>query len=127
MISYSGYCWSDEAHGTALGKPSSSFQLHESNHPKCTHAYVLSHNGARRLLLHLSYPLFAYSRALDVAIAWLVQNKRLKAFSVVPSIVVQRKLLPSDLEQGVGSKWKDTLRQGVLDSLDQQEADNMIA
>jgi hypothetical protein len=54
---------------------------------------------------------------LDQAIAWLVKSGRLKAFSVVPSVVVQRKLGASDVWEGTiegkernkGSAWKETL------------------
>ncbi|TFK28407.1 hypothetical protein FA15DRAFT_753526 [Coprinopsis marcescibilis] len=89
-------------------------QLHPSRSPKCTHAYVLSHTGARRLLLHLRHPLFAYSRAIDQAFSWLVESGRLKSFSVVPSLVVQRKVRKSDVMNGVGSAWRESLVNGVF-------------
>ena len=91
--------------------------LHPSWSPKCTHGYAVSHHGARRLLSHLLYPPFAYSRPIDQAFAWLIQSKRLKSYSVVPSIVVQRKIGQSDVSQGVGSIWRDELRDGILDSI----------
>jgi hypothetical protein len=69
--------------------------------------------GARRLLLHLTYPRFAYSRAIDHALAWVVQSGRLNAFSVVPSVVVQRKIGNSDVGMGKGSGWRDRLVKGV--------------
>ena len=40
--------------------------LHPSFGPKCTHTYALSRSGARRLLLHLRHPPFAYSWALHI-------------------------------------------------------------
>lgn len=73
--------------------------------------------GARRLLLHLQYTPFAYSRAIDQAIAWLIESGRLKGYSIVPSIVAQRKIVQSDVMPGKGSKWKDRLRNGVLDKV----------
>ena len=91
--------------------------VHPSFAPKCTHAYALSRAGARRLLHHLLYPPFAYSRALDQAFSWLVQSGRLKSFSVVPSVVIQHKLSGSDIdggENGLGSGWKEKLEHGIL-------------
>lgn len=91
--------------------------VHPSFAPKCTHAYALSASGARKLLLHLLYPPFAYSRALDQAYAWLVQSGRLRAFSVVPSVVIQHKLSQSDIDggaYGLGSDWKEELEHGLL-------------
>jgi len=77
---------------------------------------VLSRRGARRVLLHLRHAPFAYSRAVDQALAWLVRSGRLRAFSVVPPVVVQRKIASSDVMPGRGSVWKDRLFDGVLGS-----------
>ena len=123
-----GHCWSDERRGIPLASPivsatefppPSHSRLYASTNPKCTHAYALSRIGARRLLLHLRHPPFAYSRAIDQALAWLVESGRLKSFSAVPSLVVQRKISKSDVfsGNGTGSKWKETLSEGVLDCL----------
>lgn len=126
-----GHCWSNEAQKSPLSprllinldtkvghKPplAAHARLHPSVSPKCTHAYALSRNGARRLLLHLRYPPFAYSRAIDQAIAWLIQRGKLKSFSVVPSLMVQRKITTSDVmaSKGNGSKWRDNLTNGAL-------------
>lgn len=51
--------------------------------------------------------------------AWLVQSKRLKGYSLVPSVVVQSKSTRSDVmkgagEDGNGSRWKDTLERDAL-------------
>ncbi|RPD58512.1 hypothetical protein L227DRAFT_654874 [Lentinus tigrinus ALCF2SS1-6] len=124
-IVFLGHCWSNEARYPALrpkGKSQVSglypkMSVHPSFAPRCTHAYALSRAGARRILLHLLYPPFAYSRALDQALAWLVQTGRLRAFSVVPSLVVQHKLTGSDIdggENGLGSGWKDQLEHGFF-------------
>ncbi|EPQ61244.1 hypothetical protein GLOTRDRAFT_124971 [Gloeophyllum trabeum ATCC 11539] len=115
-----GHCWSNESLHPALPLPpySAFSPLHPSNAPKCTHAYAVTKAGAARLLLHLRYPPFAYSRAIDQAYAWLIQSGRLRAFSVVPSIVIQRKVGQSDVwdeeHGGTGSEWRDTLVHGVL-------------
>ena len=122
---FPGHCWSNESHYSPLSFPNSvqnyvqelHTALHPSFNPKCTHAYALSHSGARRLLLHLRYPPFSYSRALDQALSWLVQSGRLRAYSVIPSLVVQRKSGESDImmgNQGMGSEWKEILEKSVL-------------
>ncbi|PPQ73269.1 hypothetical protein CVT26_015227 [Gymnopilus dilepis] len=121
-IVFLGHCWSDERNGRPLTQDivNSTFgesldrHLYASSSPKCTHAYVLSRTGARRLLLHLRYPPFAFSRAIDQALSWLIQSGRLRSYSVVPSLVVQRKIEKSDVMSGVGSKWKDRLTNGIF-------------
>ncbi|EIM92044.1 uncharacterized protein STEHIDRAFT_46292 [Stereum hirsutum FP-91666 SS1] len=139
-IVFLGHCWSDESQYLPLRTISTvsyhhnrgpklfpySFgvpfrtetALHPSVAPKCTHAYVVSHTGARRILLHLRHLPFAYSRAIDQALAWLISSGRLKSFSVVPSLVVQRKVGKSDVwtkdGDGSGSRWRDHLGDGVL-------------
>ncbi|KAG2036182.1 hypothetical protein BDR03DRAFT_960400 [Suillus americanus] len=120
-----GHCWSNESFYSALPSPramSPSYGLltrshiHPSYSPRCTHAYALSLSGARRLLQHLRYPPFAYSRALDQAFSWLIESGRLRAFSVVPSVVIQRKVLSSDIlpGSGAGSAWREHLVDGVF-------------
>ena len=67
--------------------------------------------------MHLTFPSFAYSRALDQAYAWLILTGRIKSYSVVPSIIVQRKIASSDVdagERGMGSEWKERLVNGVF-------------
>ncbi|KAI0271626.1 hypothetical protein BC834DRAFT_860482 [Gloeopeniophorella convolvens] len=121
-IVYLGHCWSDEAQLPPLRSISlrltngrlTSSALHPASAPKCTHAYALSRTGARRIVAHLRYPPFAYSRAIDQALAWLVESGRLRAFSVVPSVAVQRKVTGSDVMPGLGSAWRDGLYNGVL-------------
>jgi GR25 family glycosyltransferase involved in LPS biosynthesis len=117
-----GHCWSNESQFPPLRRiylqlPSGRFArsaLHPSSAPKCTHAYVLSRIGARRVAAHLRHPPFAYSRAIDQALAWLVQSGRLRAFSIVPPVVMQRKIAGSDVMPGLGSAWRDELYDGVF-------------
>jgi hypothetical protein len=125
-----GHCWSNESYypallhnGSTRTKPSppldfaNNMSIHPSFSPKCTHAYVLSRSGARKLLLYLRHPPFAYSRALDQAFAWLVQSGRVRAYSIVPSVVVQRKVSGSDVmhgQEGKGSGWREVLVRGVF-------------
>ncbi|KIP07334.1 hypothetical protein PHLGIDRAFT_35490 [Phlebiopsis gigantea 11061_1 CR5-6] len=100
-----GHCWSDEAHHTALPSPGGAAapgrtRVHPSRAPKCTHAYAVTRAGARRLVAHLRVAPFAYGRALDQAYAWLVLAGRVQSYSVVPSVVVQRKVGASDIDGG---------------------------
>ena len=117
-----GHCWSDESRIPTLRNVSLRLPtgrttlsgLHPASSPKCTHAYMLSRIGARRVVAYLRHPPFAYSRAIDQALAWLIQSKRLRAFSIVPPVVVQRKIDVSDVMPGLGSAWRDELYDGVL-------------
>lgn len=120
-----GHCWANESYHPALAPDS---PLHPSYRPKCTHGYVLSPFGARRLLSYLTFPPFAFSRALDQAIAHLVWSGRLRAYSVVPAIVAQRRCAEgqpsvecvgnSDIWQegggSAGSRWRDRLEDSAL-------------
>lgn len=121
-VYFEGHCWSNESYfppnfTTNITSSPIQHSLHPSFAPKCTHAYALSHAGVTKLLNHLRFPSFAYSRALDQALSWLVMSGRLNSFSVVPSVVVQRKVGHSDVDkgrEGLGSDWRDTLAHGVL-------------
>ncbi|KAI0296701.1 hypothetical protein BC826DRAFT_908110 [Russula brevipes] len=127
-IVYLGHCWSNESQVSPLRSVSLRLPngrttlsgLYPASSPKCTHAYLLSRIGARRIVAHLRHPPFAYSRAIDQALAWLVQSGRLRAFSIVPPVVVQRKIVLSDVVPGLGSAWRDELYDGVFGNLDEQ-------
>lgn len=111
-----GHCWSSlEGTYPALAHTSN---LHPSFAPKCTHAYAVSHSGARRLVQYLRQPSFAYGRALDQAIVHLIQTDRIKSFSVYPSVVIQTKDVASDIFPGNGSRWKDTLVDSALSKIE---------
>ncbi|KAF7325797.1 Translocation protein [Mycena kentingensis (nom. inval.)] len=113
-----GHCRSNESYHSPLptNRQVHSTRLHPSNAPLCTHAYVVSPSGIERVLAHLTYPPFAYSRSIDRALAWLVQSGRIKAYSVVPSIVVQRKMDASDVAIGKpeNETWRDRLEHGFF-------------
>jgi GR25 family glycosyltransferase involved in LPS biosynthesis len=119
-----GHCWSEESFYPALNPDDDTTfngavtRIHPSNTPACNHAYAVTRTGARRILVHLRYPPFAYSRAFDLAIRWLIQSNRVKSFSILPSIVVQRKNTNSDIMPGKGTDWVGHLVDGVLDGLD---------
>ncbi|KAJ3827206.1 hypothetical protein F5880DRAFT_1539597 [Lentinula raphanica] len=150
-VVFLGHCWSDESFWPALthpvptGTPSDDSTtsetqvedstdgvwntLHPSHSPRCTHSYALSPPGARKILAHLEYPPFAYSRAIDQAYAWLVSSGRLKAYSVVGSVVVQVKSGSSprkgDSEDGEGKgsvSVGDVWRPGSLRNNANQES-----
>ncbi|KAF8174143.1 hypothetical protein K438DRAFT_1849502, partial [Mycena galopus ATCC 62051] len=110
--------WDILSHDFDLPSSTSTTLLHPSHGPLCTHAYALSPAGTKRLLSHLMHPPFACSRAIDHARAWLVRSAWLNSFSVVPSVVVQRKVGKSDVMpipgKGKGSRWRDRLVHGVL-------------
>jgi hypothetical protein len=114
-----GHCWSDESLHEALPH---TYHIRPSNNPKCTHAYVLSPEGAQHLLKLLKLPIFAYSRALDQALAHLVQSGRMKAYSYTPSLVIQTKETGSDVwgatststEDQFGSNWREFLADSAL-------------
>lgn len=121
LINSAGHCWSDEAFHPALNAHDNTTYyngsvtyIHPSKNPACNHGYALTRSGARRILVHLRYPPFAYSRAIDLAITWLIRSNRIKSFSLYPSIVIQRKTSNSDIMPGTGSDWKDTLVNGVF-------------
>ncbi|KAF5376953.1 hypothetical protein D9615_007250 [Tricholomella constricta] len=93
-IVYLGHCWSNEGASAPLTPPENATaingtlpgtHLHPSQRPLCTHA------------------------SIDRAISWLIQSGRLRSFSVVPSVVVQRKAGKSDVMPGTGSQWKSSL------------------
>ncbi|KXN83351.1 hypothetical protein AN958_01546 [Leucoagaricus sp. SymC.cos] len=128
-----GHCWADEkkypalpimypepAHAGSNNKDSPHNttrrinRLHPSNMPKCTHAYAVSKRGARRLLAYLRYPPFAYSRAVDQAISWLIETGKIKSYTVVPSLIIQTKEDNSDISPGTGGGWPERLVNGVL-------------
>jgi hypothetical protein len=88
--------------------------LHPSDWPQCTHAYAVSIPGARKLLSHLEYPPFAYSRAIDQAYTHLLDTGRIRAFSIVPAVVTQRKQDKSDI--GEGAVWQEQLYNSALES-----------
>lgn len=111
-----GHCWSNEK--TFAAMPGSS-RIHPSSSPKCTHAYAVSQRGALKLLRHLRSPRFAFSRAIDQAFAFLIENGRINAYSFAPSVVVQTKQSVSDVWAGggKGSGYKAKLEDSAIDRI----------
>ncbi|KAH7097068.1 hypothetical protein BKA62DRAFT_624302 [Auriculariales sp. MPI-PUGE-AT-0066] len=108
-------------------------ELRPSRGPWCTHAYALSRNGARRLLTHMRYELFAFSRPVDNAYVHLIMNNRVKSFTFLPPVVVQVRDGVSDIwgTDMTGKVSKDdlvdsTLERIALARLQQQPAQSRI-
>ncbi|OBZ77070.1 hypothetical protein A0H81_03175 [Grifola frondosa] len=80
------------------GSPPSTFgsvpmtSLHRSFGPKCTHAYALTRTGATSA--------FATSPASTICVLARTRPGICMAFSVVPSIVMQRKVFQSNIDEG---------------------------
>ncbi|KAF9067950.1 hypothetical protein BDP27DRAFT_1328039 [Rhodocollybia butyracea] len=114
---YLGFCWSIESKHPVVQDPylvPKKNQLYPSFQPRCLHAYALSPAGAVRVLAHLRHEQFAYGRSVDLATEWLVWEKRVKSFTVVPPVSIQRKVTKTDITLVGGAIWKEELEQGVL-------------
>ncbi|KAJ3973137.1 hypothetical protein EV361DRAFT_85097 [Lentinula raphanica] len=116
-VLFLGFCWSNEANHPPVENPyliPRKNKLHPSFQPRCLHAYALSPAGAVRVLKYLRHEPFAYGRSVDLAFAWLILEKRLKSFTTVPPLVIQRKITKTDITVFGGSIWKEQLHEGVL-------------
>ena len=77
-----------------------------------------SQGSAHKVRLSMHGLSFAYGRALDQAFVRLIQGRRISAFSIIPSVVVQTKESPSDITPGGnGSSWRDVVRDSALTRL----------
>ncbi|KAJ7608438.1 hypothetical protein FB45DRAFT_1039774 [Roridomyces roridus] len=110
-------------HRSALPLP----QHRRTNGPLCTHAYALSPKGLQRLTQDLAHPSFAYSRPIDTVFKYLLQNGRLKSYSVIPGVPVQRKDDMSDVSNRTYApspheryEW-DRLYHGALANADRKK------
>lgn len=105
--------WYDQEGPSGEGDSSEEAQGNDSL-PDCT--YDDSETTRCR---HSSSLAFAYGRALDQALVRLIQGRRISAFSVVPSVIIQTKDGPSDIMPGSnGSTWKDVLNDSALARLE---------
>ncbi|KAG8700028.1 hypothetical protein FRC09_006216 [Ceratobasidium sp. 395] len=100
-----GHCQSHE-----WGKPKlkRAPALHRSTHTMCTHAYAISKRGARKMVRFLRSEHFAYSRPIDHTFIHLNYHDLTINFSILPTVVLQTKDNPSDVEGGTGglkSEW----------------------
>ncbi|GAA5909705.1 uncharacterized protein JCM6883_004606 [Sporobolomyces salmoneus] len=108
-----GHCWGKELMQPQYLHP----HLHRSTVPLCLHAYALSHDGARRLLNLLLNPWTAYQTAVDTALPSFIQFELLKSFSIEPPLIIQRKDGPSDIQKGIGSKWRGLLMDSTVERI----------
>lgn len=109
--------------------------LHRSTAPLCLHAYALTSRGASRVLSLLNNPWTAYSTAVDTAVpsfisfsqdptgALLPSGRLLEAFTVDPPLIIQRKDGPSDIQEGVGSKWRGLLSDSTVERIKKSEGE----
>lgn len=95
--------------------------LHRSTVPLCLHAYALSAKGAERALSLLLNPWTAYQTAVDTAVPSFISFKLLDSFSVDPPLIIQRKDGPSDIQQGIGSKWRGLLMDSTVERIRRAE------
>ncbi|KAF7305195.1 hypothetical protein MKEN_01234700 [Mycena kentingensis (nom. inval.)] len=123
-IVFLGHCWGDEERYPALFSltplpadlPPSRITVHPSHRPLCNHGYAVSPAGARRLARYLNHPPFAYSRAIDQLVKWLILHNRIKSFSIMPFVITQFKLgnYKSDLISDVPDLYDWRLTKGIL-------------
>ncbi|GAA6010964.1 hypothetical protein JCM10207_004016 [Rhodosporidiobolus poonsookiae] len=108
-----GHCWGKELYRPQYLHP----HLHQSTAPLCLHAYALSYKGASRALSLLNNPWTAYQTAVDTAVPSFISFRLLKSFSVEPPLIIQRKDGPSDIQDGIGSKWRGLLMDSTVERI----------
>ncbi|ORY77601.1 hypothetical protein BCR35DRAFT_305355 [Leucosporidium creatinivorum] len=130
-VSFLGHCWGRELLNPSYLHP----LLHRSTAPLCLHAYALTQRGASRALSLLNNPWTAYSTAVDTAIPSFISfgqdstgslspnGRLLEAFSVDPPLIIQRKDGPSDIQAGVGSKWRGFLSDSTVERIKRSEGE----
>ncbi|GAA5872024.1 hypothetical protein JCM3774_006583 [Rhodotorula dairenensis] len=117
-----GHCWGKELFKPQYLHP----HLHRSSVPLCLHAYALSAHGASHLLSLLSNPWSAYQTAVDTAVPSFIRFGLLNSFSVEPPLVIQRKDGPSDIQAGIGSKWRGLLMDSTVDRIRRAEGKEVL-
>jgi len=107
-----GHCQSHEwGHPKLKHAPA----LHRSTHTMCTHAYLISKQGARKMVRFLRSERFAYSRPIDHTFIHLGYHELINIFSVLPAIVLQTKDNPSDIDGGTGGLKTEWLVDSVME------------
>ncbi|KAM0748259.1 hypothetical protein T439DRAFT_304637 [Meredithblackwellia eburnea MCA 4105] len=117
-----GHCWGRELLRPQYLHP----HLHASVVPLCLHAYALTNDGARHLLSLLENPWTAYQTAVDTAVPSFISFGIFKSFSVEPTLVVQRKDGPSDIQEGVGSIWHGLLMDSTVERIARSEGEEVV-
>lgn len=85
--------------------------------PRCLHGYALTRTGAQEILRILRDPWIAFQTPIDTAIPTFIRMEVLKAFSLDPSIIIQSKDTPSDIQPGIGSLWRGTLADSTMERI----------
>ncbi|KAJ2559869.1 hypothetical protein EV175_000103 [Coemansia sp. RSA 1933] len=96
-IVYVGHCSMEEGAESGKSPIYPRFdRLFKSSHPFCTSGYLLSVNGAKKLYAYFSKNT-SQKHALDVQLVALIKRNLLKAYSLYPPVVYQRRdIYPSD-------------------------------
>ncbi|GAA6050996.1 hypothetical protein JCM3770_005361 [Rhodotorula araucariae] len=115
--SFLGHCWGKELLNPQYLHP----HLHRSSVPLCLHAYALSAAGAQRALSLLLNPWTAYQTAVDTAVPTFISFGLVNSFSVDPPLIIQRKDGPSDIQAGIGSKWRGLLMDSTVERIRRAE------
>ncbi|KAI5477248.1 hypothetical protein MNV49_006544 [Pseudohyphozyma bogoriensis] len=116
-LSFLGHCWGRELMQPAYLHP----LLHASTAPLCLHAYALTQSGAQHLMKLLNNPWTAYQTAVDTAVPSYIGFNLVKSYSVEPPLVIQRKDGPSDIQAGIGSKWRGLLMDSAWERIEKDE------
>ncbi|KAK4046730.1 hypothetical protein OIV83_005835 [Microbotryomycetes sp. JL201] len=122
-VTFLGHCWGHESKRPSYKHP----LLHQSVSPMCLHGWSVTQTGAQRIFAHLLDPWKAFMLAVDAAVPTLIKFGQVRAFSVQPPLIIQRKDGPSDLQGGNGSSWKGVLRDSTVDRIRIDEGEDVVA
>lgn len=67
------------------------------------------------MLNMMRQPGFAYTHAAENLMRHLIETQAIESYSITPSLVMQTRDSPSDLVDGTGSTWKESLQDSTLD------------
>nr|AIC33784.1 glycosyltransferase family 25 [Puccinia cf. psidii AE-2014] len=115
-----GHCWGRELLNPQFGHPN----LHKSSQPLCLHGYAVSQRGANKLLKLYNDPWIAFQTPVDTCIPGFIK-RGLISYSVEPPIIIQSKVLESDIQSGKGSKWRGLLADSVMERILKSEGANI--
>ncbi|QRV73780.1 glycosyltransferase family 25 protein [Ceratobasidium sp. AG-Ba] len=118
-----GHCQSHEWSKPALKRAPA---LHRSTHTMCTHAYAISKRGAQKMVRFLRSEHFAYSRPVDHTFIHLNYHDLTINFSILPTVVLQTKDNPSDVEGGTGGLQTEFLVDSALERVKLLEAQGLV-
>ncbi|KAI5480223.1 hypothetical protein MNV49_001551 [Pseudohyphozyma bogoriensis] len=108
-----GHCWGREMEKPAYLHP----KLHRSTAPRCLHGYAVSKAGNEKIMARLNDPWIAFQGAIDNLMPNLITHRVLNSFSHEPPLIIQRKELASDIQPGIGSKWRGVLTDSTMERI----------